>query len=66
MRRQTMIRACAAVGLLGLLSLGGCAYYPYGYGYYPGYAYGYGYPGYAAAPGYGGVAVGYGGGYWRR
>lgn len=64
---------CAVSGLLGLVSLGGCAYYPYGY--YPGYAYApYGYyPAYAAAaPVYGSFAVGFGGGWggwrggWRR
>ncbi len=67
---RTSLRLCAAIGLLGLVSLGGCAYYPYGYGYYPGYAYApYGYPAYAAAaPVYGSVAIGFGGGWggWRR
>ncbi len=75
MNPRTLCRRCAAIGLLGLVSLGGCAYYPYGYGYYPGYAYApYGYyPAYAAAaPVYGSVAIGFGGGWggwrggWRR
>ena len=70
MSPRTLRRVGVAIGLLGLMSLGGCAYYPYGYGYYPGYGYGYGYgpggyyPAYAAAaPVYGSVAIGFGGGW---
>ncbi len=65
MNPRTLRRVGVAIGLLVLVSLGGCAYYPYGY--YPGYGYApYGYyPAYAAAaPVYGNVAIGFGGG-WR-